>query len=231
MKARKRILVTAPLDDVHTDKMDIYHDVDVIPFIRIDPVVSEELKNRLDQLRGREQYIVFTSNNGVKSVANLIGEKPEKWKMFCINGVTSKSVEQYFGADSLSATGMSGEALADEILKNDKVQEVIFFCGDLRRDELPERLRSMGIKVAEIIVYHTTATPLKVEKEYDAILFFSPSSVYSYIAMNHIPAKTVCFSIGNTTANTIKNLVNNTVLIAQPPQKARVVEMVLEYFN
>lgn len=230
MKDRQGILVTGELEDVLIDKIAAHHDVDVIPFINIEPVVSSELKKDIELLCSKELKVVFTSNNGVKSVAALVEKKPENWELFSIEGVTSKSVQQYFGADSLAATALSGEDLAKEILKGD-IKEVVFFCGDLRRDELPERLRSSGVKVTEVIVYHTVATPAKVEKEYDAILFFSPSSVYSYVSMNNIPEKTVCFAIGNTTANTIKNIVSNKVLVAQPPQKERVVDMVLEYYN
>ncbi len=230
MKARQQILVTGFLEDVLVYKMAAHHDVDVIPFINIEAVVNDDLREKVEQLRLRELKVVFTSNNSVKSVSAMIGDKPGNWKLFSIEGVTSKAVTQYFGADSLAATALSGEELANEILKYDSVKEVVFFCGDLRRDELPERLRSNGVKVTEVIVYNTVATPLKVEKEYDAILFFSPSAVYSYVALNSMPEKTVCFAIGHTTANTIKNIMSNKVLVAHPPQKERVVEMVLKYY-
>lgn len=228
---RKKILVTAPLADIHAGKLAEHHDVGVIPFIAIEPVESEELKAQIALLCENEQFVVFTSNNGVRSVAAMIGKKPEKWKIFSIEGVTSKSLEEHFGAGSLAGTALYGEDLAKAILSNDDVKEVIFFCGDLRRDELPERLRAAGVKVTEVIVYETVATPSRVERQYDAILFFSPSAVYSYVALNTIPEQTVCFAIGNTTANTIKNVVNNRVLIADPPLKERVVEMVLEYYR
>jgi uroporphyrinogen-III synthase len=231
VKDRKKILVTGSLEDALANRLAEYHEVDVVPFINIEPIVSEKLKEELEELSNKELHVVFTSNNGVKSVAALIAQKPEHWKMFCIEGVTSKSIEEHFGADSLEGTALSSEVLAKEILNNSNVKEVVFFCGDLRRDDLPELLRGRGIKVKEVIVYNTIATPVKVEKEYDAIVFFSPSAVYSYVAMNRIHEKTECFAIGNTTANTIKNIVSNKVMIAQPPQKERVLEMVLEYYN
>lgn len=230
MKVSKQILVTGTLEDVLAGKLTERHVVDVIPFIGIEPVVSDEVKREIEQLCSRELNVVFTSSNGVKSVASLIRKKPGNWRLYSIEGVTSRSVQQYFGEDSLAATALGGEELASEILKA-AVKDVVFFCGDLRRDELPERLRDSGVKVREVIVYHTIATAAKVEREYDAILFFSPSAVNSYVSMNTIPEKAVCFAIGNTTANTIKNIVSNKVLIAHPPQKERIVDMVLEYYN
>jgi uroporphyrinogen-III synthase len=50
------------------------------------------------------------------------------------------------------------------------------------------------------------------------------------VALNVMADHTVCFAIGNTTANTIKNIVPNKVITAQPPQKERVIDLVLEYY-
>jgi uroporphyrinogen-III synthase len=222
--------VTGTLSNILVGKLAEHHDINVMPFINITPVLSDELKEEIKQLCSKQLKVVFTSNNGVETVAALIDKLPGSWELFSIEGVTSRAVRQYFGESSLAATALSADDLAKEILKG-SIKEVVFFCGDLRRDELPERLRSSGVRVIEVIVYHTVATPAKVKKEYDAILFFSPSSVYSYMAMNSIPEKTTCFAIGHTTANTIKNIVNSKVLIALPPSKERVVEMVLEYYN
>lgn len=231
MQARKKILVTGTLEDTLASKVAEYHDIDVIPLIAIEPVKNEQLISSIVALKERALRVVFTSYNGVKAVWDILNQKPADWNLYSIEGVTSRSVQEHFGADSLAATAYTGEELADEILKDGDITGVVFFCGDLRRDELPERLRSEGVSVTEIIVYTTVATPVKVEKEYDAIVFFSPSSVYSYAAMNKVPKEAVCFAIGNTTANTIKNIVPNKVLIAQPPKKERVVEMLIEYYN
>ena len=231
MQLRKNILVTGDLKDAMVNRIAKFHEVDVVPFIAISPNRDEQLKSNLASLTQRDLMVVFTSSNGAKAVHDLLNEKPAGWKFYAIEGVTSQSVKENFGVDSLAATAYTGEELAGEILKDNSVAEVVFFCGDLRRDELPEKLRSKGISVTEIIVYNTLATPVKVEREYDAIVFFSPSSVYSYAAMNKVPKEAVCFAIGNTTANTIRDIVPNKVLIAQPPEKERVVEMLIEYYK
>jgi uroporphyrinogen-III synthase len=231
MGSRKNILVTGWLDESLKARLAETHDVDVVPFIRVEPVVSDEIKKALEELSGRQLHIVFTSNNGVQAVAEIIKNKPDGWQFFSMEGVTSRSVTEHFGEGSLIATAHTGEGLADKILASGDVHEVIFFCGDLRRDELPERLKTRGVNVKEMIVYHTIATPLALEKEYDAIVFFSPSAVYSYVSQNKIQSHAVCFAIGKTTANTIKTIVPNEVMIAQPPQKERVVEMLLEYYS
>jgi uroporphyrinogen-III synthase len=230
MQAKRKILVTGTIDDVLQSRIAGDHHVEVIPFIRIEPVADEELRIALDDLVHRDLSVVFTSNNAVKAAIDLLEHKPDSWKLYSIEGVTSRAVQKYFGEDSLAATAYSGEELAARILESERPGEVIFFCGDLRRDELPERLRVQHVQVRELIVYNTVATPVRLEMQHDAILFFSPSAVYSYVALNVMAEHTVCFAIGNTTANTIKNIVPNKVITAQPPQKERVIDLVLEYY-
>lgn len=232
MKANKKhILSTGFLEDELLHKVSVKHEIDMIPFIAIDLISSESLEKEIQELRERDLHVVFTSNNAVKAVSNLIGTKPQGWKLFSIEGVTSRSVIEHFGEHSLQGTAFYGEELAKEILRDGNIKQVVFFCGDLRRDELPIRLQAQGVTVKEVIVYNTIGTPVMLEKKYDAILFFSPSAVYSYVSMNSIEEHTVCFAIGNTTAKTIRNIVQNKVMIAQPPQKERVVDMVLEYYD
>lgn len=229
--AKKNILITGSLSDAQAAPLLAHHSVDIIPFISIEPLYHEDLKKQINALAEQHLKVVFTSNNAVKAVSAMLSQKPSAWKLYSMQGVTSLAVQNYFGADSLAATALSSEQLAEEILKDSTVSEVLFFCGDLRRDELPLRLSIEGVQVRELIVYNTVASPVKLEKQYDAVAFFSPSAVYSFAAQNAMPAYAVCFAIGNTTANTIKNIVPNEVRIAQPPQKERVVEMMLEYYK
>lgn len=228
---RKKVLVTGLLDKALEARIAAHHEVNVVPFISIEPVLPEVLRPGLEALLRRQLHVVFTSGNAVKAVAAATGGIAPNWKLFSIEGVTSKSVAAHFGAERLAGTAFSGAGLADVITGSGDVQEVVFFCGDLRRDELPGMLVNSNIAVHEIVVYHTVATPSRVDSHYDAILFFSPSAVESYLRQNKINEEAVCFAIGNTTADSIKNIVANTVLVAHPPQKEKLVEMLLAYYN
>ena len=95
--------------------------------------------------------------------------------------------------------------------------EVIFFCGDQRRDELPGLLKKNKIEVKEIVVYKTIATPKKIEKKYDGILFFSPSAVKSFFQKNKLDKQVMLFAIGNTTADEIKKFSKNKIVVSDVP--------------
>ena len=108
---------------------------------------------------------------------------------------------------------------------------MVFFCGDERRDELPDILKQHDIDVNEIVVYQTVEVPRKITKKYFGILFFSPSAVRSIFKLNKLGEKTIPFAIGNTTANEIKKFSNNKIIISNEPGKENLNQKMMEYFN
>ncbi|MEO8712994.1 MAG: uroporphyrinogen-III synthase, partial [Parafilimonas sp.] len=109
--------------------------------------------------------------------------------------------------------------------------ELYFFCGDKRRDELPELLLQNNIAVNEVEVYTTTIFPHTVEKDYDGILFFSPSAVEGFFENNSVPENSILFAIGNTTAEEIKKFTNNKIVVSVKPGKQNLFEKMIEYFS
>ena len=129
------------------------------------------------------------------------------------------------------ATAYYGGDLAKMIIENSPAKKIIFFCGDQRRDELPVKLKSNGIEVEEIIVYKTIEIPNALSKQYDGILFFSPSAVRSFFSKNEVPGKSQIFAIGSTTAREVKNYTQQSVHITNNPGKGNLVKTAIKYFN
>ena len=125
------------------------------------------------------EIAVFTSVNAVDAVGRWVHEKPD-WKVYCISGATYEAVVRLFGENSVVGKAASAAELAALIRHREvaKREEIVFFCGDQRRDELP----SLG--VTEKVVYRTVLTPHKAERNYDGIAFFSPSAVESFFSVN-----------------------------------------------
>jgi uroporphyrinogen-III synthase len=64
---------------------------------------------------------------------------------------------------------------------------------------------------------------------HNAVLFFSPSAVESYLKENEIDNK-ICFCIGYTTAETLKEKTEN-IIIASQPKIEYVIAEVIKYYN
>jgi len=229
------ILSTKKLDPLLIEKANANH-VDIVEqqAIQINPVLTREQLKEIEFLfKGSQpKHIIFTSSNAVEIVAGHLQDcvlSPSNWKVFCIEGKTKESVQSSWNDVEILETAAYGKILATKIL-NHHIKEAYFFCGNIRRDELPEILKKAGIQLYETVVYETILHPIKIEGEYDAILFFSASAVESYFSMNKINAGTICFSIGETTSSAIRNFTRNNIITSQVPTQEKMIEEVLNHF-
>jgi|SRR6185312_5321162 len=226
------ILCTAPLEKSLIEKIRNEHiHVDAIPFISIEPINDQTLFEKINKLQTENINVVVTSSNAIDAIAKYIDNKPLNWKIFCIGEATQKAVINFLGGQSIAGTAFDAADLAKEILKHNEITKVVFFCGDMRRDELPTILQKANVLVEEIVVYHTALTPQKVEKNYDAILLFSPSAVESFFSVNDIKPNTVFFAIGNTTAASIKKFTDNKIITSETPSKEQLINQLLFYYT
>jgi uroporphyrinogen-III synthase len=226
------ILVTRPVEGSLIEQAgEAGLTIEVIPFIETELIQTVELQQEIEQTLLQTTSVVFTSPRAVEAVAAQLDEQEPEWAIYCIGNRTKELVDQYFGAAHIAGYASNATDLAQEIVESIEKDEIIFFCGDQRRQELPMILEQKQIHVEEIVVYQTIQVPRKLKKEYQGILFFSPSAVESFFRMNTIPAKTILFAIGSTTADAIKKYSNNKILIGDQPGKSTLLEMAIEYFT
>lgn len=203
--------------------------IDVIPLTRISYEVSKQTEEQIVKLLSEKATVIFTSNNAVRSVAQYMKSQSPDWTIYCIGNTTYKLSEAYFGKDKIAATGPTASKLAEQIVPVINDERVIFFCGNLRRHELPEALRQKGITVEEIIVYYTEITPVPIARQYDAILYFSPSAATSFFRENTLPAQTTLFVMGKTTEDTIRQFSKNEVVTAGAPDKKELIQLAIRH--
>ncbi len=226
------ILSTRPLEQSLIDKaLKQNITLDTLPFIETETIINDETGKKITALLHQPLIVVFTSMHAVDAVAGFIQGKQHNWKIFCIGQVTQKLVKENFGQDTVAGVADSAIALAGSIIAHGNISSVVFFCGDRRRDELPDRLPQNGITVDELAVYKTHATPQLIKKQYDGILFFSPSAAHSFFSVNSLTDQPILFAIGPTTADAIKTYARNTVIIAESPGKHLLIQQALDYFQ
>lgn len=225
------ILSTRPLTESLIDEAKeqaVY--IEVLPFIETESIKSVEVQQEIELVLLESATVVFTSMNAVEAVADyMIDEQPD-WAIYCMGNTTQELVKKYFGEHSIAGTAGSAAELADVIVEDAQTEEVVFFCGDQRRDELPDILQVHNIEVNEIQVYHTIPVSHKIDKFYNGILFFSPSAVESFFKKNKAGGQTILFAIGKTTAASIKKHTSNTVIISDEPGKENLVGKAINYF-
>ena len=211
--------------------------IDELSFIDTESILSVEVQQEIQLASTETATVVFTSMNAVDAVTIFLDGHQPDWSIYSIGTATARLITTYFGEEKIAATASDAASLAAKIAEDRFTDEVIFFCGDQRRDELPEILRQNNIEVNEIVVYQTIATPHKIDKAYYGILFFSPSAVQSFFSKNKITDRTILFAIGNTTANEIRKYLphgkagsTNKIIISDQPGKENLVAKMIEYF-
>ena len=203
--------------------------IDTVSFINVNPIDSNEIKNRLQALATQPLAAIFTSSNAVSAVAKYVSHAP-LWKFFCTSGKTKETAVNHFGEKIIVASAKNASLLAGCIIAAESLEKPTFFCGDQRLNVLPEQLRHHNIPFDEIIVYTTVQTPVFIEKNYSGILFFSPSAVHSFFSINTLSTDVVLFSIGETTTAAIETHCANRVETSAWPGTKNLVAMANNFF-
>lgn len=171
-------------------------------FISIAPIPFE--------LKEIPENLIFTSKNAVKAILkhSKVSQLKEK-KCFVVGAKTSELLRA--NGFSVARIVNYGSELAKEIIEFHKTEKFLFFCGKKRNPELPNQLMKHNIRLSEIEVYDTLPSPKKIDRIFDGVLFFSPSSVNSYCSENALSGS-IAFCIGDTTASEAKKYTDNVVI-------------------
>jgi len=190
---------------------------DAITIELLDVPISKNTKNA-----------IFTSKNAVRSVFNKTSEPfavDFMQRVFCVGENTKKLLEQ--NGCNVIETAPNASELAKIIVNKYKEESFTFFCGNIRRDQLPNILKQNNVVLQEEIVYKTYQNNKKFDRRFDGLLFFSPSAIKSYVLENKLQ-DSVVFCIGNTTATEAKNH-TNSIVIANKPTIENVIIQAIKY--
>jgi len=175
---------------------------------------------------------IFTSQNAVRSIDfTQITIKT----CFCVGEKTKQLLEEK-GQKVIKSCNY-GHELADFLVENYEKDAFYFFCGNLRRDIISEKLKKAKITLFEVKTYETRLNFVKFDQKWDGILFFSPSGVESFSIgnlRNKVIAEqmrndgTAAICIGKTTASEAKKHFNK-VVIAESTSIESVIERAINY--
>ncbi len=201
--------------------------LEIIPFIQTMPLTGTPVSERVEVLSRLPINAVFTSSEAVYALRALL-PVPPPWSGFTTSGPTQLLLQEWLGREASVRSAPDAASLADVVV-GAGVREAVFFCGNLRRDVLPERVNREGIALEELTVYETISTPVVLGKEYDAVLFFSPGAVDSFFTVNRIGPDTVVFAIGPTTAGALERHISHPVILPESPDKILLLQKAIGY--
>ncbi|WP_445717152.1 uroporphyrinogen-III synthase [Flavobacterium sp.] len=179
-----------------------------------------------------KDYFIFTSKQAVKSVLKSDVKNVHSISCLCVGSKTKRFLEKK--GFSVIESADYAEDLIQIIDSKYKSNSFIFFCGNIRKNTIPNYFLQNKIVYNEVIVYETKLNPHQVKEKFDGVLFFSPSGVNSFLENNTLENKT-CFCIGTTTAKTLENipeiLGHKNIIIASQPTVENVINEVIKYYK
>lgn len=161
--------------------------------------------------------LIFTSVNGVEGCFGNGFQPHEKLseknfnKIYCVGRKTKISLRKHgFGVFKMKK---NAKELSEFIIENCAKEQFVHFCGNLALDILQKKLPLQNIGYKKVVVYDTVLTNPIIEKDndYDAIAFFSPSGVRSFIQNNSLNFKQI-FAIGETTGAEVSKHTDQNIL-------------------
>ena len=170
--------------------------------------------------------VIITSKNGVEAIASIAPKEELKFKtIYCVGRRTKKLIEQKIGP--VAHVERNAKRLAEYLVDNIEGNTITYFCSNLRLDDLPSILSQNNIEVNEVEAYQTRFDAIRIEHEMDGALFYSPSTVQSFVSRNR--AAGIAFCIGESTAKMAKQYFNE-VKVAKVPTVESVIELVNDYY-
>lgn len=179
---------------------------------------------------------VFTSTNGVKALQEMMKSglqvRPET-QLFAVGSKTRDALQE-LGLNAKIPGIQDSQHLAELIIEEGKINSVLYFHGNLSRDDIAQRLTANDIEVVELEVYRTIIKPVSLPEEpISAVLFYSPSAVEGFKQgegfNGELPA---LFAIGPTTAEAIQKETDQDIEIADRPETEELLRTVSDFiFN
>ena len=166
----------------------------------------------------KDRSLIFTSINGVEGFFENGFRPNENFldrnynKIYCVGQKTKKKIREYgFGTFKVKK---HAQDLAEFITENSTGEKFIHFCGNLALDVLNKSLPLQNISYRKVVVYETELLYPKITEDVEAVAFFSPSGIRSYVAKNILDGK-ILFSMGNTTTKELKKFTKNKIITSK----------------
>ena len=172
-------------------------------------------------------YLVFTSKQAVKSILKSDVKNVHSISCLCVGSKTRNFLEKK-GFTVIESADYA-EDLIQIIDSKYKSNSFTFFCGNIRKNTIPNYFQQNKIAYNETIVYETKLKPHQIKEPFDGVLFFSPSGVNSFLEKNSLKNR-ICFCIGTTTAKALENRTKNIVIASQPTVE-HVINEVIKYYK
>ena len=195
---------------------------------RIDQYDAISIEFLKTEVAPGDHLLIFTSKNAVtaffKSFSNL---NFSACRSLCVgDGAAGMLADK--GVNVLEVFP-SASQLAGSLGETYTGDSFVYYCGNLRLDLIPDTLDNLRLPWQEAPVYKTLLNPIKWDREYEAVVFFSPSAVRSYTGRNPMGEATG-YCIGKTTSAELSKYTHR-IICPKTPDRASLMDLLVRREN
>jgi uroporphyrinogen-III synthase len=210
--------------------------VDIYPMIEtVFSITPQQVDEIIEELSKPlpETILVISSSQAVRALNNGFTQRGQVFPAgtgACFVGQKTADL----ASELLHTKNVFTADHADELVALSgglKGKSFLFVSGHKRMNTIPEGLKAKGCRVLEYKVYDTVQTPLKIEGDFRAVLFFSPSAVDSFFKLNKWNGGRLAVSIGETTAAALRNHGVDKVVVAGKPGEIETMQALASYMG
>jgi uroporphyrinogen-III synthase len=191
---------------------------------------------------GEFDWLFFTSKNAVRAFFDrLPGDSPLRMLSVAVVGpATAKALPPYGVEASFVSPRFDAEGVAQAFIQGYACQglRILWPCGNLASQDLPEILSRAGAHVTPLVVYETTlrqalseSERLRLQAPADLLVFTSPSAVTAYCQlMSTEDAKPAIACLGPKTRQAAMALFGRVDVQAEPSTLEALAEAIKTYY-
>ena len=198
------------------------------PLIEIEFLTPDFLL--FDPIKQTEKNWAVTSNQAAKWVkihCTEIGLKITD-SIFCISKKQADKLSE-LSNDIFISKHRNANSLAELVNKKCNGKTVVYLKGDKSLSTFLNEIDSENIQLLETEVYRNLPVIQKLNTNFEAYLFFSPSGIDSFISAGNLISKSAhIFTIGQTTGKRAKQLFLNQIIESPIQEEKAFVEFALK---
>jgi uroporphyrinogen-III synthase len=223
---KPRILFTTQLSEQKRTKLE-----DGQILIESEPFITFEYKLPgmwRSQIPERADAWIFTSKKAVRALSPAINNLEMPQHIFAVGAKTAEKLEE-IGLKVSIPEEYNANALAAMMQELD-LKKVVHFCGNLRAENI-QKLLGKQVNVTSVEVYQTKITNHKMSdlKNFDAVVFMSPSAVESFSHQNRVKDQQI-FCIGPTTKQAAEDVGMRNCIIPEYSTIDSLMQSIQEYY-
>lgn len=187
------------------------------------------------KLKNPKNIFIFTSQYAIKSIKHL---DIKNIKCFTIKWKTSELAKKYWfeildtWKNSLDLANSLLEFLPFSQKEGGYKKNLIHLTTENHLKNMEDFLKKKWINLETINVYEKKLNPKKIDFLYDAILFFSPSSIDSFFLKNNLEKKVVVFCIWKTTKKYfLEKKLKNKIIVSKKSTEKSLIDEIFNYYK